>query len=155
MAIYEFKDPAAFKDALRKRLKVTEGKENSAVEKGLYVAAEFLNEKAKEMFGHYQDGWDELTQATRKDRVKKGFTENDPLYRTGDLKEHSKFSVEGRRAVVGNTSQIMVYQEKGTMSTGWHGAKGIPPRPVYLIVYHKHKEEAIELFADEFMKKLR
>lgn len=91
-------------------------------------AAEIIKEDAQKRIGEYQDGvgpfvtWAPLADSTKEDRVAKGFTEDDPLLRTGELRDSIHVSAKGNEAVVGSDSDIALYQELGT-------EKGIPPRP--------------------------
>lgn len=84
--------------------------------------------KAKSKFGHYQNAvgpfekWDELTEGTQEDRVRKEYTPNDPLLRDGTLRESISHSVHGKTVSIGSTNEIMPYHEFGTSR--------IPARPV-------------------------
>lgn len=95
---------------------------------GLDAASKLLLDEAKGEFGTYQQGagpfgdWPELAPATKEDRLRKGFTENDPLLRSGDLRDSMQREVHDFDAVVGSTDPVMLYQELGTTR--------IPPRPV-------------------------
>jgi len=95
---------------------------------GLKKAAEVVEKEAKSEFGTYQgaigpfDKWAELANSTKDDRVASGYTENDPLLRDGTLRDTISHEVSGLDAVIGSTSDIMVYQELGTET--------IPPRAV-------------------------
>jgi len=151
----KFNNPKDFESFIRSRLSFTKEKEQEAITEGLTVASEFLTLKAKEKFGHYPSEikWEDLSDATKKDRVRKGFTENDPLLRDGTLRESVSFVVAGNHAEVGSTSEIMVYQENGTRKTGW--GKGIPPRPVFLLTQIVNGKEAVSLFAKTFFKVFR
>lgn len=82
---------------------------------------------AKDLLGHYHRQntgpfrpWKELAQSTKVERVYKGFTENEPLLRTGDLRDSISSVPTKTGFVVGSTSQIAVYEELGTTK--------IPPR---------------------------
>lgn len=102
-------------------------KEALAVRHGLERAAKVVEKQAKAEIGVYQPAvgefpkWEELADSTKADRVSQGFTENDPLLRSGELRDSIGHSVEGLEAVIGSTSEIAVYQEMGTSR--------IPPRP--------------------------
>lgn len=91
-------------------------------------AAAIIEKDAKGQIGFYQqeagpfNAWPELADSTKQDRVAKGFSENDPLLRTGELRDSMSREVVGNEAAVGSTSDVMVYQELGTVR--------IPPRPV-------------------------
>lgn len=98
-----------------------------ALEHGLEVAARTVEATAKAEIGRYQDeigpfpAWAELAESTREDRVRQGFTGNDPLLRSGELLHSIGHETKGRQAVIGSTSEVAVYQEFGTAK--------IPPRP--------------------------
>jgi hypothetical protein len=91
-------------------------------------AAKIIQKDAQHRLGEYQDytgpfnTWAELADSTKADRVAKGFPENEPLLRTGELRDSIEVSVKGNEAVVGSVSDIAMYQELGT-------DRGIPPRP--------------------------
>lgn len=101
---------------------------SEAVKPGLESASKLLFDTAYAEFGVYQKAaepfgdWPELADATKEDRVAKGFTENDPLLRSGELRDSLKREVDHLEATVGSTSDIMLFQELGTSH--------IPPRPV-------------------------
>lgn len=86
---------------------------------------------AKDKIGHYQDAsgefpaWPELKDTTKADRLRKGFTENDPELRTGELygsitHDVSRSGTE-HKLTVGSDLDIALWQEMGT--------DHIPPRP--------------------------
>lgn len=93
----------------------------------LEKAAKRVEKRAKGKLGNYQNGngmhdaWPELAESTKVDRVRKGFTENDPLLRTGGLRDSIKHQTKGLTAVIGTDSDVAVWQELGTAK--------IPPRP--------------------------
>ena len=96
--------------------------EHAALEK----CAKIVEKRAKEKIGEYQPqsgpfvGWAELSDYTKADRVSKGFTEDDPLLRTGAMRDSIEHTVHDGVAQVGSNSDIAVYQELGT--------NRIPPR---------------------------
>lgn len=87
-----------------------------------------IESTAKAEIGQYQSavapfaGWVELADSTKTDRVSKGFTQNNPLLRSGELRDSISHEIDALEAVVGSDSDIMVYQELGT--------ERIPPRAV-------------------------
>ncbi len=102
--------------------------ETLSLHHGLKKCADAVEKTAKSEIGHYQDevgpfaGWVELADGTKVERVALGFTENDPLERTGELGDSISHEIHGLEAVIGSDSDIMVYQELGT--------ERIPPRAV-------------------------
>ncbi|PUA19579.1 hypothetical protein [Glaciimonas sp. PCH181] len=102
--------------------------ETLALHHGLKKCAVAIEKTAKSEIGTYQGevgsfaAWDQLADSTQADRVAKGFTPNDPLKRTGELGETISHKLDAFDAVIGSTSDIMVYQELGT--------DRIPPRAV-------------------------
>jgi hypothetical protein len=148
-----FNDFQEFNSFFKRKIKFTENQENKIIEKSLKVSAEMLKKEVKAKFGHYHSGWEQLAEATQRDRVSKGYTANDPLLRDGTLRKSVKAEVKGKQAIIGSKDIIMLYQEKGTTRTGW--GKGIPPRPVFLATYHTHGKKAVSLFFKSFMEFLR
>ena len=96
--------------------------EEHAMEK----AARLIEAEAKREIGHYQGpagefvGWADLAPFTIEDRLKKGFSDDEPLLRTGELRDSIEHRVHGLEAMIGSDSDIAVWQELGT--------KRIPPR---------------------------
>ncbi len=94
---------------------------------GLREAAETIADAARAKIGEYQGAsgpfpaWRQLAESTQEDRARKGYTPNDPLLRTGEMRASIKTAVGADSAAVGSNSEIAVYQELGT--------KTIPPRP--------------------------
>lgn len=90
-------------------------------------AAEIIQADAKKRIGEYQDGvgpfnsWAPLADATKADRAAQGFPEDEPLLRTGDLRDSIEVTARGNEAVIGSVGDIALYQEVGTDK--------IPPRP--------------------------
>lgn len=90
-------------------------------------AALVVEKRAKAILGEYQAqggpfaAWAELADSTKADRVRHGFPENEPLLRTGHMRDSIDHKVIGNRdAVVGSDDPIAEYQELGTSR--------IPPR---------------------------
>ena len=97
------------------------------MEHGLKKAAKIIEDAAKAEIGNYQeaigefDAWAELADSTKSDRLNQGYTENDPLLRSGKLRDSIGSTVDGLEAAIGSNLDIAVYQELGT--------EKIPPRP--------------------------
>ena len=88
--------------------------------RALDKAARVVKAEAKGEIGHYQDqagpfaGWDELAESTKTDRVRQGFSENDPLLRGGELYRSIKHEVREPKAYVGSDLPEAVFMELGT-----------------------------------------
>jgi hypothetical protein len=96
---------------------------------GLEQVCWIIEDDAKALVGEYQPqvgpfpAWAQLADATKADRVQKGFPANEPLLRTGEMRDSITHEiVSSTEAIVGSKSKIMRYQEFGT--------DRIPPRPV-------------------------
>ncbi|MDB5965531.1 MAG: hypothetical protein JWQ72_2031 [Polaromonas sp.] len=115
-------------------------------QQGLKAAAKIVKAEAKSEFGVYQDGvdgfnaWANLAEATVRDRIAKGFSPDDPLLRTGDLRDSVSYKVGGMTAVIGSTSDVMVYQELGTST--------IPPRPVLGPALARKRSEVLQVIGN-------
>lgn len=110
-----------------------------ALHAGVEQCANLVEKTAKAEIGHYQPAtgqfpeWAELAESTKDDRVSRGFSENDPLLRTGGLRDSISHQSSALEAVIGSDSDNMVYQEFGT--------KAIPPRPVLGPAAFRNKEK--------------
>lgn len=93
----------------------------------LEEACKIVEEEAKRVIGTYDYKWEELHPATKEDRLRKGYKENEPLLREGDLRDSISHYVGFEDGYVGSPSKIALYQELGTSSGTW-GGNGIPPR---------------------------
>jgi len=115
-----------------------------ALEHGLEKAAAKIDKAARDKIGEYQDAngmhdaWPELADSTKKERSRLGFTENDPLLRTGELRDSISHETDGHlTAIIGSTSDIAVYQELGTDK--------IPPRPFLGSAAYEHIDDVKKL----------
>ena len=103
--------------------------QHEADETALERATKLLQKKVKEKFGEYQPGagpfvaWAELAESTKQDRENQGYPEDEPLLRSGDLRESVEREVHGDEGFVGSNSDVAVYQELGT--------KNMPPRSTF------------------------
>ncbi len=91
-----------------------------ALHQGLKKVAEIVEKTAKSEIGEYQpqvglfQAWPELKDSTKEDRVRQGFTENDPGLRTGAMRNSIDNQVSGLEAVIGSNDDHLVYFELGT-----------------------------------------
>src|ERR1700761_8189213 len=82
--------------------------------------AHMIQRDAQNKLGSYQPSagpfgaWDELADSTKADRVNKGFPEDEPLLRTGELRDSIESVVQGSEAMVGSMDPIALWQETGT-----------------------------------------
>jgi len=99
----------------------------TGLEAGFRVIVKEIEETAKEEIGVYQpaygpfDAWAPLAESTKADRVRQGYSEDEPLLRSGELRDSIQSEVVGLAAIVGTKSEIGLWQEVGT--------DRIPPRP--------------------------
>ena len=119
----------------------------AAASAALDAAAASIEREAKREIGTYQRSdmgpyspWQELAPATKADRVRQGFSENDPLLRTGELRDSLSHETHGLEAVVGSDSDVMVWQEFGT--------KTIPPRPVLGLAAVRKQADVARIVGD-------
>src|SRR3954469_19854677 len=102
----EFHSLGAFQEHMLKQALA----EGVALRNGLSKAAKIVQDEARAEVGHYQEGvgdfiaWPELADATKEDRLRKGYTENDPLLRSGELRDSIEvaMSVSGLEAQIGS-----------------------------------------------------
>jgi hypothetical protein len=117
--------------------------EREALEKACVV----VEDEAKRVLGTYDYGWPELAEATQTEREKQGYSANDPLLRTGELRDSIEHHViDSREAEVGSNNDAAVYAELGTITE--------PPRP-FLSGAAAHKgQEVADIIGEEVVKVL-
>jgi len=96
------------------------------------------------MFGTYQEGWPQLADSTQEQRVKQGFSPNDPLFRSGALqgavhavpgKDGAHDSVfigvvDGQEIEQPNGSMVDAVTVMAAQEYGTDDGR-VPPRPVF------------------------
>ena len=94
-----------------------------ARERALEVGAQIIQKEARRVIGTYDYGWEQLAESTQADREKKGYPANEPLLRSGEMRDsiHYQIIAKGHLAEIGSDSDVAVYQELGTST--------IPARP--------------------------
>jgi hypothetical protein len=83
-------------------------------------AAVVIEKEAKRVIGTYDYDWPPLAESTKEQRERAGFPADEPLLRTGEMRESIEHTVQGHEAYVGSNNDKAVYQELGTSK--------IPPR---------------------------
>jgi phage gpG-like protein len=92
----------------------------------LEESAELVEKRAKAKIGHYQDqegpfiAWPELAESTKSDRARQGYPEDEPLLRSGEMRDSIEHTVGKDEAQIGSNNDKAVWQELGT--------EHIPPR---------------------------
>ena len=93
----------------------------AGVQDALEDGCKIVEKEAKRVIGTYDYGWPQLAQSTQEDRVRSGFSANEPLLRTGEMRDTVEHTVQGHSGFVGSNDDKAVWQELGT-------SRGIPPR---------------------------
>ena len=94
----------------------------------LEMAAKLVEKRAKEKVGEYQEqagpfiAWPELAESTKADRLRLGYTEDDPGLRSGEMRDSIEHQVHTPEAHVGSNDDKLVWFELGTSKQ--------PPRSV-------------------------
>jgi hypothetical protein len=129
----------------------------AGIEAGLHAAGEMVEKEAKAEIGTYQRGntgpfgdWDELAAYTKEDRLKRGFSENDPGYRTGEMRDSIGHTVHGESAHIGSNDDKLKWFELGTV--GKAGELAQPARSVLGVALFRHGRAAADLAVAALMK---
>lgn len=114
----------------------------TGLEASFRVIVKEIEETAKEEIGVYQpaygpfNAWTPLAESTKADRVRQGYSEDEPLLRSGELRDSIGSEVVGLAAIIGTKSEIGLWQEVGTAH--------IPPRPFIGPAYFKRIDPLME-----------
>lgn len=114
----------------------------TGLEAGFRVIVKEIEETAKEEIGVYQpaygpfDAWAPLAGSTKAERVRQGYSEDEPLLRSGELRDSIESDIVGLAAIVGTKNAIGLWQEVGTCH--------IPPRPFIGPAYVRMIEPLME-----------
>ena len=79
-----------------------------------------IEDRSKEKIGEYQgnqgpfSAWPELADATKEDRVRQGYSENDPGLRNGEMRASIEHKVIGHEGHVGSDDDKLLWFELGT-----------------------------------------
>lgn len=128
-----------------------------AVPVGVGAACDLVLDTAKDIVGHYQredmgpfEPWDELSPRTKDERTYLGFTPNDPLLRTGELRDSYERTVSGREGAVGSNLQKALELELGLSG----GVEYLPPRSVLGLAGFRQEEFAVRLMCQPIVAAL-
>ena len=117
-----------------------------AEHKALEAAAKIVEKEAKSEFGKYQgeiggyEAWAELADTTKDDRVRNGYTPDDPLLRSGELRDSISHETRALEAIIGSDSDLMVFHELGT--------ENMPPRAVLAPALLRKEEQVVRTLVD-------
>lgn len=124
-----------------------------ALHAGLVQVANRVRDAAKAKIGEYQEesgpfpAWEPLAASTLEEKERLGFSPPDnPLLRTGEMRDSISATVVGRDAIVGSTSDKALWHELGT--------KHIPPRPFLGPAAHEQQHFIERLIGRAFYKVL-
>lgn len=108
----------------------------------LKVGAAIIEKEAKSAIGTYKYGWEQLAPDTQTERERQGFPANEPLLRTGQLRDSIGITIvtPGEEAWIGSNDPVAVYQELGTAT--------IPPRPFLSSAATKKKKDVAHAARD-------
>lgn len=126
--------------------------EEHRTHRALDAAAAIVQSEAKAELGTYQDAaeslpaWAELANSTKKDRLRQGYTENDPGLRSGAMRDSIGRTIERREAHVGSNDEHLVYFELGTSKQ--------PPRPVLAGSLIRRTDDVIGVIGRHFVRHL-
>lgn len=129
----------SFAAGARHLLSLRLGQQHTAME----AACVLVENQAKALIGTYQSAyspfaaWQELADATKAQRVQLGYTENDPLLRSGDMRDSIDHLSSHTLGVVGSAEDVAVYQELGTPT--------IPPRSFLGLAAHLRAQDIANL----------
>ncbi len=114
-------------DMFAREMSFASAKIAAEIEIGFHIIVKEIEETAKEEIGVYQpavgpfEAWSPLEEATKTARMRSGFSADEPLLRSGGLRDTIESEIMGLAAIVGTKSEIGLWQEIGT--------DRIPPRP--------------------------
>ena len=108
---------------------------------GLKQATRLLRDRARETLGTYQDAvgplpaWPELAASTQAERSLKGYTPNDPLLRSGELRDSIHDEVT-------DDPHGRVFTDSLYAADMEFGSRRSPPRPFMGVAVYRHGDEA-------------
>lgn len=91
----------------------------AAEERGLKRVGALVQRDAQRKIGEYQGhsgpfaAWADLADATKADRVRQGYSEDDPGLRSGEMRDSIEHQADHREAHIGSNAEAMVQFELG------------------------------------------
>lgn len=144
----DFRTLGDYLDAVRLRLP-------KAIAVELEAQGAAIETSAKSKFGGYQTGWKPLSESTKAERARQGFTPDDPLFRSGGLRDAVHHKVEGETVFIGVESGETLHSPKGkeveaamVMEVQEYGDSlgRVPPRPVFETVVLEDLDRHVDAF---------
>jgi hypothetical protein len=114
--------------------------------------AVLVEAEAKKELGTYQSeggpfaAWAELADATKQDRVKQGFSENEPGLRTGEMRDSIHHASDHEGAAIGSDDDKLVWFELGTSKQ--------PPRSVLGMAVVHEEQQIVEILGGSVVSAL-
>ena len=101
-------------------------------------AAQIVEREAKRVIGTYDYGWPELSEYTKGDRESQGYEPDEPLLRTGEMRDSINHVVDEHNLVahVGSDDMKAVWNELGT--------KHAPARSFLAGAAHEKEHEVVD-----------
>lgn len=118
----------------------------ASVQQELEQIAPQILETVQNKIGAYQEGWEPLADATQKEREEHGYSPDNPLLRTGNLRNSYSTHVNENQIIIGSFDPDAEYMEIGTTS--------IPPRPILLPAIHETLPAATQVLGAVVVKAL-
>jgi phage gpG-like protein len=109
-------------------------------------SAQIVEEEAKRVIGTYEYGWAPLAESTKADRRRQGFAEDEPLLRTGEMRDSIEHQSTAFEASIGSNNDKAVWQELGTSR--------IPPRSFLAGALQHKTEEVLDVIGREIVSVL-
>lgn len=121
-------------------------------QKALEEAAKLIQQEAKDSLGTYQSrsgpvpAWKPLAESTKEERVRKGFTPDDPLLRDGGLRDSIEYVVTDNAAYVGSDDPAAAPMELGTGT--------VPARSFLSGAAYRKQAEVAEIIGQSIVHKI-
>jgi hypothetical protein len=112
----------------------------------LRKACDLVRDEAKALIGTYDAGdWPQLLAATQRERERLGYPPNEPLLRSGELRDSivSTILIEGHLGEIGSDDPVARWMEMGTGT--------VPPRSFLMTAYLRKEQEIADLFGDQLV----